>query len=151
MNTEEKLAFIVENWDKIPASLKRSLTSDYNKLIALVPGLTEDGSTVIFLIDRQKPSIEADYSFDEERLAVNRFGQIIWGFDSGCSCPSPWWDNYPECYLEPAKSWKEFIVNLKDFDQTDLMEEIEMSLDKTISAIQKQEEMKNDTGTTGSS
>ncbi|MCL5072314.1 MAG: hypothetical protein M1308_15695, partial [Actinobacteria bacterium] len=41
---------------------------------------------------------------------------FIWGFDSGCSCPIPWEDNYPACY-SVNKEWKEFEINLKDFDK----------------------------------
>jgi hypothetical protein len=61
-------------------------------------------------MDRQRPSVEQSYDFDEERFGVTKQGNIIWGFDSGCSCPSPWSkedfgdDNY---YV---KTWKEFII-----------------------------------------
>ena len=40
---------------------------------------------VYWLISRQKPSVEQDYTFDEERFGVTLEGNIIWGFDSGCS------------------------------------------------------------------
>lgn len=65
---------------------------------------------VIWFMDRQKPSVEACYDFDEERLGLTKDGKIIWGWDSGCSCPSPWSqidfgdDNY---YV---KEWKEFQI-----------------------------------------
>lgn len=65
---------------------------------------------VLWFMSRQKPSVEADYSFDEERFGLTREGKVIWGFDSGCSCPSPWSaadfgdDNYH------VKEYKEFEV-----------------------------------------
>lgn len=55
---------------------------------------------VLWLIDRQKPSVQQSYDFDEERFGVTQDGKIIWGFDSGCSCPTPWgaWDYGDENY-----------------------------------------------------
>lgn len=58
---------------------------------------------VCWFMDRQKPSVQADYSFNEERFGLTRDGKIIWGFDSGCSCPSPWEDGE-----YTVKTWKEF-------------------------------------------
>lgn len=47
---------------------------------------TESGKyRVYWLVSRQKPSVEADYSFDEERFGITLEGHIIWGFHSGCS------------------------------------------------------------------
>lgn len=47
---------------------------------------TEGGNyRVLWFINRQKPSIEACYDFDEERFGITIDGNIIWGFDSGCS------------------------------------------------------------------
>jgi hypothetical protein len=65
---------------------------------------------VIWFMDRQKPSVEANYSFDEERFGMTRDGRVIWGFDSGCSCPSPWssGDFGDDSYQ--VKEWKEFSV-----------------------------------------
>ena len=40
---------------------------------------------VIWFLDRQSPSIEQSYDFEEERFGMTRDGQLIWGFDSGCS------------------------------------------------------------------
>ena len=57
--------------------------------------------------------VKKDWDFDEERLGINRFGEIIWGFDSGCSCPSPWDDSYPDCY-DVEKTWKEFVIANQD-------------------------------------
>ncbi len=68
---------------------------------------------VLWFMDRQKPSVEQSYDFDEERFGVTKDKKIIWGFDSGCSCPSPWSkedhgdDNYN------VKTWKEFVVESK--------------------------------------
>lgn len=109
----KQVAWVVKNWEKIPDSFKASLKED--RYYSLIPGVTLEEHIVVLLLDRQKPSVQADYSFDEERIAVTRTGKVIWGFDSGCSCPSPWHDNYPSCY-SCDKTWKTFAVNLKNFD-----------------------------------
>lgn len=36
------------------------------------------------------------------------------GFDSGCSCPSPWDDSYPDCY--EVMTLEEFKTSKKEFD-----------------------------------
>lgn len=66
---------------------------------------------VIWFLNRQKPSVEQSYDFDEERFGITSEGKIIWGFDSGCSCPSPWSsaDFGDENYK--VKEWKEFVVS----------------------------------------
>lgn len=69
---------------------------------------TRDGKNVLWFMDRQKPSVVPDYSFDEERFGVTYEGQIIWGFDSGCSCPSPW-NERPDSEQYEIKTWKEFL------------------------------------------
>lgn len=61
---------------------------------------------VIWFMDRQKPSVEASYDFDMERFGITRDGRIIWGFDSGCSCPTPF-----EGGAYETKEWKEFEVS----------------------------------------
>lgn len=70
-----------------------------------------DRYEVIWFMDRQKPSVEANYSFDEERFGLTKTGKVIWGFDSGCSCPSPWSqrDFGDENYQ--TNEWKEFLVS----------------------------------------
>jgi hypothetical protein len=73
---------------------------------------------VLWLLDRQKPSVESNYDFDEERLGLTKDGKIIWGFDSGCSCPSPWSsaDYGDESYQ--LKEWKEFeLSEFPEFDK----------------------------------
>lgn len=40
---------------------------------------------VIWLVDRQKPSVDQSYDFDQERFGLTREGEVIWGFHSGCS------------------------------------------------------------------
>lgn len=54
------------------------------------------------------------YSWNAERLGINREGQVVWAFDSGCSCNSAW-ENFDitEC---KTVSHKEFVINdfLKD-------------------------------------
>lgn len=121
---EEVVKYIVENWDNIPEDFKQDIRPskyDYTKReyttsgVAFVPGIPEEDHTVVMLLDRQKPSVPQDYDFDEERIGVAKSGAIIWGFDSGCSCPSPFDDSYPDCY-NLDKTYKEFILTPKDFD-----------------------------------
>ncbi len=69
---------------------------------------------VIWFIDRQKPSVSQSYDFDMERFGVTKDGKIIWGFDSGCSCPSPWEDDQRAGY--ETKEWKEFVVSPVELD-----------------------------------
>ncbi|HJX50982.1 MAG TPA: hypothetical protein VJ438_05975 [Candidatus Nanoarchaeia archaeon] len=130
MITETDISWIVENWDKISKEFKTSISQDKSNYYGKQQkpkGLDDDENEAIFLLSRQKPSIEQDYSFDEERIGITNKGKIIWGFDSGCSCPTPWEDNYPNCY-NIEKTWKEFIVkDLKDFDGG-YMEEMEKRL-----------------------
>ena len=107
--------WIVKNWDKIPDEYKTNLQgSGYYTKTSLIPDVKLEEHIVVLLLDRQKPSIERCYDFYEERISITRTGKIIWGFDSGCSCPSPWEDNYPKCYS--CGSYKEFEVSIKDFD-----------------------------------
>ena len=92
------------------------------KDIALIPDeffvRTNGGKyNVVWFLDRQKPSVEANYSFDEERFGMTKDGRMIWGFDSGCSCPSPWSseDFGDTNYL--TSTWKEFeFRTANDFD-----------------------------------
>lgn len=110
---EKVIKWIVKNWDNIPDKFKSCIKpSNYRSNLE---GLKEEEHFVVLLLDRQKPSVGRPYDFDEERIGVTRTGKVIWGFDSGCSCPSPWDDNYPECY-NVSKEWKEFELNTKDFD-----------------------------------
>jgi hypothetical protein len=125
----QEIEFIVSNWDKIPDKFKTNLKPDRYKLIN---DLALEEHIVILLISRQKPSVEPSYDFDEERIGLTRTGKVVWGFDSGCSCPIPWEDSFPDCY-NVSKSWKEFIVNLTQFDK----EVIEECL-KTIEEIKKE-------------
>lgn len=78
----------------------------------VIKGLSKEEHFVVLLVDRQKPSVCRDYDFDEERIGITKTGKVVWGFDSGCSCPTPWSDNYPECY-KTDKNWKEFIVSVE--------------------------------------
>jgi hypothetical protein len=108
--------WIKKNWDKIPDKYKTNIKPDSYSLT--VVDLKLEGHIVVLLIDRQKPSISSSYDFNEERIGINRFGEVVWGFDSGCSCPSPWKDSYPGCY-NVAKTWKEFKVDGFDPDFLD--------------------------------
>lgn len=112
---EKELKWIVKNWDNIPDKFKQNIKP--NKYSNDVDKLKVEGHIVVLLVDRQKPSIPSSYDFDEERFGINRFGEIIWGFDSGCSCPSPWDDSYPKCY-NVEKTWKEFVLKNKDSEET---------------------------------
>lgn len=68
-----------------------------------------DKYEVLWFMDRQKPSVEANYSFDEERFGLTRDGKVIWGFHSGCSCPSPWSSSdFGDAY--ETREWKEFVM-----------------------------------------
>lgn len=90
---------------------------------------------VIWFMDRQKPSIKAFYSFDEERFGLTRDGKIIWGFDSGCSCPSPWsaFDFGDANYS--VKEWKEFQVSPEEAFDADWQEECYDSLQGYLKMI----------------
>lgn len=120
-NITKEIKWIVDNWDKIPDKFKILINQSYNGSMNNLPGLASEEHFVVLLLDRQKPSVDAFYDFDEERIAVNKVGKVIWGFDSGCSCPSPWVDSYPDCYTV-TKSWKEFVVNIEKFDR-DVLED----------------------------
>lgn len=126
---DKEIQWLVKHWDMIPDEFKTNLQgSGYSSNGGQIPGVKKEEHIVILLLDRQKPSVEADYSFDEERIAVTRTGKIIWGFDSGCSCPSPWHDNYPGCY-SCSEGWKAFEVNLSSFDEK-VLEECQATIKK---------------------
>jgi hypothetical protein len=113
----EEINWIVENWDKISDEFKMDIRSKYwTEKMNNLNGLDDDEHTIVVLLNRQKPSIESDYSFNEERIGVTKTGKVIWGFDSGCSCPSPWVDSYPDCYTV-TKEWKQFEVDANGFDE----------------------------------
>lgn len=130
---EKGISFIVKNWDKIPDKLKQSLKpSHYSQDIK---DLSLEEHIVVLLLNRQKPSVQASYDFDEERIGVTKTGKIVWGFDSGCSCPSLWDDSYPGCY-KVSKSWKQFEINLKDFDK-EVQEDCLKTIEEVKEAIKK--------------
>lgn len=125
---------IVKNWDKIPDEYKKDLKpNSYYSDKGEIPGLKKEEHFVVLLINRQKPSVIPAYSFDEERIGITKTGKIIWGYDSGCSCPSPWHDNYPSCY-SVSKEWKEFELSKKNFDP-DWKEECEKKAEEIMSKI----------------
>jgi hypothetical protein len=111
VNIKKDIDWIVKNWDKIPDTFKTNLKCGDR----LISDVKMEEHIVILLLDRQKPSVERCWSFNEERISVTRTGKIIWGFDSGCSCPQPWHDTYPNCY-SCSNSWKEFVLNAEKFD-----------------------------------
>jgi len=129
MNSKD-VKWIIKNWDKISEDFKTDILPD--KYHEKIDGLSREEHYVVLLLDRQKPSVESSYDFDEERIGVNKSGKIIWGFDSGCSCPMPWDDSYPTCY-NVSKTWKEFEGNTSDFDRNYLKE-----CDEKIKEIKKE-------------
>jgi len=72
------------------------------------------------------------YDWSAERLGINRNGDIVWAFDSGCSCNSPW-DNFNINQCETV-SHKEFILNdfLKNRSEYSELTEDEKSIEKGI-------------------
>lgn len=124
LNIKQMSEWVKNNWDKIPDNFKSNIKPNNNS--EHIDGLKLEGHIVVLLVDRQKPSVTPNYDFAEERIGINFLGEIIWGFDSGCSCPSPWDDNYPYCY-SVAKTWKEFKVD--GFDIGFLDEAIEKFLE----------------------
>lgn len=119
IDLSKDIAWIKKYWDKIPDSFKVKLNGgrwdNEEDKDQLIDGLTREEHVVILLLDRQKPSVDRCYDFDEERISVNKEGTVVWGFDSGCSCPSPWDDSYPGCY-DTTRTWKEFTLNESLFD-----------------------------------
>lgn len=94
---EKGIAKLVKNLNKIPDEFwTRAEPSEY---------------LAIWFMSRQRPSVEQDYSFDEERFGITKEGSIIWGFSSGCSCPSPWSNDSGEY---TTSSYKEFDLG-KDY------------------------------------
>ncbi len=129
MNINEKIGWLVANWNRIPQTFKTNLGYSRWDQPEEAP---ENEHNVVLLLDRQKPSVESDYSFDEERIGVNKDGKIFWGFDSGCSCPSPWEDGL-KCYT-CANTWKEFEVELSAFD-VDALKSVSERIDEIKAAI----------------
>lgn len=78
---------------------------------------------VIWFIDRQRPSVSASYDFDVERFGLTRDGKIIWGFDSGCSCPTPWESNPYD-----VKEFKQFCV--EDYGKAEMNEKNRYDVDQ---------------------
>ena len=115
VNIEDGVKWIVGSWDSVPDEYKTDLRPDK---YSLIENLSKEEHFVVLLVSRQKPSVQAYYDFDEERIGVTKKGQLIWGFDSGCSCPTPWQDSFPKCY-NLSKTWKEFEINLKGIEISD--------------------------------
>lgn len=104
---------------------------------------TDGGAySVIWFMDRQKPSVEQCYDFDEERFGLTKDGNIIWGFDSGCSCPSPWSseDFGDNSYL--VKEWKEFCVSPEEAFDADWQDECYSNLNDYLLLIEENLEPK---------
>lgn len=95
---------------------------------------------VLWLLDRQKPSVEADYSFDMERYGVTREGKIIWGFDSGCSCPSPWSSSEFGDDRYSVGEWKEFEINPESGFDADWQDACDSNLKDYLKLIEAQKD-----------
>lgn len=96
-----------------------------------------DKFEVIWFMDRQKPSVEQSYDFDMERFGITKDGLVIWGFDSGCSCPSPWsQEDYGDENYH-AKTWKEFNIKPEDSFDKGWEEECYSNLQDYLLLIQK--------------
>ncbi len=97
-----------------------------------------DGGTyeVIWFMDRQKPSVEQSYDFDEERFGITRDGQVIWGFDSGCSCPSPWSQSDFGDDSYQVKEWREFSVPTEEAFDADWQDEAYKNLNDYLLIIE---------------
>jgi ribosomal protein L39E len=119
----DKIRFLSENYQNIP--IKEWVVTE-----------TNNERKVIWILNRQKPSIEQDYSYDEERLGITHEGKIIFGFDSGCSCPVPWDDCGDSVYTE--KTWKQLEVDIKDLESFDYFEDEDRKrLDYLINLIKE--------------
>jgi len=96
----------------------------------------------IWFMDRQKPSVEDYCSFNEERFGLTQDGKVIWGFDSGCSCPAPWSqrDFGDENYL--VKEWKEFMVEPETAFDADWQDECYSNLSDYLLLIKENIEPK---------
>lgn len=116
---KEQIEELIENRSKLPERAWKKTDG----------GMYE----VIWFMDRQKPSVEIDYSFDEERFGLTSDGKIIWGFDSGCSCPLPWNDCGDGVYH--VKEWKEFQVSSQEAFDADWQEECYASLQGYLKMI----------------
>lgn len=120
---KKEIERLIENRDKIPGEF----------------WVRTDGQKyeVIWFMDRQKPSIERSYDFDEERFGLTKDGKIIWGFDSGCSCPTPWGsiDYGDDSYY--VKEWKEFCVNPEEAFDADWQDECYNNLNDYLLLIEK--------------
>ncbi len=117
----EKIKILSENYQKIP--LNEWETTE-----------TNEDRKVVWILNRQTPSIEPSWDFDEERLGITHEGKIIFGFDSGCSCPVPWRDCGDSVYTE--KTWKELEMDLSDLEEFDYFEEQDIQrLDKLLGFV----------------
>lgn len=93
---------LIKNVGKIPEQYWQNRYSDY-----YYGNNEKKEDNVVWFMDRQKPSVSQSYDFDVERFGLTRDGKVIWGFDSGCSCPSAWEKNRVNF---SEKTWKEFVV-----------------------------------------
>ena len=116
---QEEIERLIENRHKIP-----------DEFWILTAG---KGYQAIWFMDRQKPSVEQSYDFDEERFGITKDGKVIWGFDSGCSCPTPWVDSLDGTY--EVKEWKEFAVSPEQAFDADWQDECYKNLQDFLKLI----------------
>jgi len=119
---KEKIKNLLKNISKIPSDEWSETSGGKYK--------------VIWILDRQKPSVQREWDFDEERLGITNDGRIIWGFDSGCYCPCPWSDyDYGDDSYDTS-SYKEFFIDLPNFDE-DWEKESSERIDEILKLIKK--------------
>jgi len=119
-STRVKMRYLMKHAAELPFPKKED-EYDYN---------TFKGKKVYWLLDRQKPSVEPDYSFDEERLGIREDGEIIFGFDSGCSCPTPWEDEPYE-----VKTFKQFMMEADKVFDVEWEKETNEAIDKAYAYL----------------
>lgn len=116
-----KIQRLIDNLDKVPQEF--------------FARTAEEKYQVLWILNRQKPSIEPSYDFDEERFGITTDGLIIYGFHSGCSCPSPWsaGDFGDNSYV--AREYKEFLFKKMDDDDDWFDDGWEGDVSKTLDDI----------------
>lgn len=123
----DKIKFLADNYKKLPYNRFEYLEVNKNK-------------KVLWILDRQKPSVEPDWNFDEERLGITDEGNIIYGFDSGCSCPLPWNESNDEDAYYMEKTWKELELDLSDLEEFDYFEEYHLKYLDDLCGVVKDNE-----------
>lgn len=62
-----------------------------------------------------------DYEWTSERIGITKDGEVIYGFDSGCSCNSEWEKDNAETDTAKCgyhiKTWKAFEMSMEDLEK----------------------------------